>query len=192
MNCIDIRELKERFPLSILLPEFGFPPPRSSHNYRSRCLFHGGNNPTSFSANLDKNTWCCFSCGRHGDQITFLMEALDRDFRTVIEWMADRVGISLKKRGRSKTQKKRWDERQKKLQEIEADRQIWKELYLLLTDRFQDQLKKLYQKPRSEWDCKDYLRDHVIEHNFEEADEKRRKMDKFFDKEKKRCLQMKK
>lgn len=45
-----VSELKARLSLADLLVLLQFPPPKAPHHYRSRCLIHGGNNATSFSA----------------------------------------------------------------------------------------------------------------------------------------------
>lgn len=94
MKKISVQEIKSQVTLSSLLIEFGWPSPCNSNKYRSRCLFHGGHNPTSFSADLSRNTWKCFSCGRSGDQIAFVMQAMNCDFKTAFRWLADRQGIN--------------------------------------------------------------------------------------------------
>ena len=89
-----IQVLKEHAPLYNIHKEFGFPPRRFQYKYRSRCLLHGGDNPTSFSADLERGIWQCFSCGRGGDQITFLMEILKCPFSEAIQALAFRAGIN--------------------------------------------------------------------------------------------------
>lgn len=90
MRYIPKNQIKDRVTLASLLIEFGWPEPSAENIYRSKCLFHNGDNPTEFSADLQKNTWHCFSCGRCGDQIEFVMETRKCDFPAALEWLANR------------------------------------------------------------------------------------------------------
>lgn len=88
---MDIEELKTMVPMESLLSSLGFEPGRKG---RTRCLVHGGDNPTSLSYNSD--TWHCFSCGRGGDKIDLVMEALGVDFQGAVRHLAGCAGISTK------------------------------------------------------------------------------------------------
>lgn len=42
-------------------------------NHKATCPFHEDRNPSA-SVNLDEGLWRCFSCGRAGDEYTFIQE----------------------------------------------------------------------------------------------------------------------
>ncbi len=63
---------------------------------RARCVVHGGDNPTSFSINPEKQLWYCFSCGEGGDLID-LVEAVEKhaDTWTAVVSLAMRYSVAL-------------------------------------------------------------------------------------------------
>ncbi len=63
---------------------------------RGRCLIHGGDNPTSFCVNTERQRFRCFSCGERGDLID-LCEAIERhvDPWTAVVSLAMRYNVAL-------------------------------------------------------------------------------------------------
>ncbi len=63
---------------------------------RARCLVHGGDNPTSFSIDPERQRWHCFACGESGDLID-LCEAVEKhaDTWTAVVSLAIRYDIRL-------------------------------------------------------------------------------------------------
>jgi DNA primase len=63
---------------------------------RARCLVHGGDNPTSFSIDPERQRWHCFACGESGDLID-LCELVERhaDTWTAVVSLAMRFDVQL-------------------------------------------------------------------------------------------------
>ncbi len=69
---------------------------RAGRNFKANCPFHGEKTP-SFYVNPDKQIFHCFGCGAGGNVFTFLMKFEKRDFRDVVESLAERVGVEIPK-----------------------------------------------------------------------------------------------
>jgi DNA primase len=59
------------------------------------CPFHGEKSP-SFSINTEQGVYYCFGCQARGDVITFVRELDNLDFVGAVEYLATRVGITLR------------------------------------------------------------------------------------------------
>lgn len=58
------------------------------------CVWHDDHHPSlSLVESTGKNYCHCFSCGKGGDVITYVMAALDVDFRGACEWLSNKYGI---------------------------------------------------------------------------------------------------
>ena len=89
---------------------------------RARCVVHGGDNPTSFSINPEKQLWHCFSCGEGGDLID-LCEAVEKhaDTWTAVVSLAMRYSVALPEK--SERWRRRQDEKEqlrRRLEEVRA------------------------------------------------------------------------
>ncbi len=62
-------------------------------NYFCVCPFHDDTNP-SMSVSREKQIYTCFSCHATGNVFTFLMNYEHMDFKEVVKYLGDRVGIS--------------------------------------------------------------------------------------------------
>ncbi len=62
-------------------------------NYFGVCPFHDDTNP-SMSVSRDKQIYTCFSCHATGNVFTFLMNYEHMDFKQVLKYLGDRVGIN--------------------------------------------------------------------------------------------------
>ena len=69
---------------------------KAGNNYVGLCPFHQDKNP-SMSVNPQKGIYKCFSCGAGGDAIKFIQDYEHKDFREVIQELADEFGIELPK-----------------------------------------------------------------------------------------------
>jgi DNA primase len=58
------------------------------------CPFHDERSP-SFSVNVSEKLYHCFGCGVGGDAVRFVQEQEGLDFKTTIEFLADRYGVEL-------------------------------------------------------------------------------------------------
>jgi len=157
-----IQTIKSRLPLRDLLPEFGFPPPRSPRRYRSRCLLHQGDNPTSFSGDLAHDRWYCFSRSHGGDQFNLIQEARQCSFREAVEWAAVRVGIALPTNGRrpspaaAATLRLRRRLRDAALAELASEEDDYREIEEAFYSALRSWGQRLYSKPKQEWTAKNY------------------------------------
>ncbi|MCG3176305.1 MAG: DNA primase [Candidatus Omnitrophica bacterium] len=69
---------------------------RAGRSFKANCPFHHEKSP-SFIVNPDKQIFHCFGCGVGGNVFSFLMKIERKDFREVVEELADRVGVELPK-----------------------------------------------------------------------------------------------
>ena len=67
---------------------------KSGANYTCCCPFHSEKSP-SFSVSPSKNICKCFSCGKGGDPVHFVMEIDGLNYREAIEQMAKEHNIPL-------------------------------------------------------------------------------------------------
>ena len=61
-------------------------------NFFGVCPFHDDTNP-SMSVSRDKQIYTCFSCHATGNVFTFLMNYEHMDFKEVLKYLGDKVGI---------------------------------------------------------------------------------------------------
>ena len=62
-------------------------------NFFGVCPFHDDSNP-SMSVSRDKQIFTCFSCHATGNVFTFLMDYEHMDYKQVLKYLGDRVGIN--------------------------------------------------------------------------------------------------
>jgi len=67
---------------------------KAGKDYQACCPFHDEKTP-SFTVSPDKQFYHCFGCGAHGSAIGFLMEYERRDFREVVEDLAQQTGMEI-------------------------------------------------------------------------------------------------
>ena len=61
-------------------------------NFFCVCPFHDDTNP-SMSVSREKQIYTCFSCHATGNVFTFLMNYEHMDFKEVLKYLGNRVGI---------------------------------------------------------------------------------------------------
>lgn len=66
-------------------------------NYMACCPFHKEKTP-SFSVSPSKQFYHCFGCGAHGSAIGFIMEYQGLGFTEAVQYLADRVGMTVPQR----------------------------------------------------------------------------------------------
>jgi len=66
----------------------------SSARFTGRCPFHEERTP-SFSVDPVEKLYYCFGCGKGGDVVRFVQETENLDFAEAIEWLADRLRVTL-------------------------------------------------------------------------------------------------
>ncbi len=73
---------------------------RAGRNFKANCPFHHEKTP-SFVVNPDKQIFHCFGCGVGGNVFSFLMKLEKREFREVVELLAERTGVEIPKTAQS-------------------------------------------------------------------------------------------
>lgn len=68
---------------------------RRGTGYEACCPFHNERTP-SFKVNVSRNIWKCFSCGKGGDAVAFLMEHQGMTYPQALEWIARKFNIELR------------------------------------------------------------------------------------------------
>ena len=79
---------------------------KSGANFMGLCPFHAEKTP-SFSVSPAKQFYHCFSCGKHGDAINFLMEHTGASFTEAVHDLAQQCGLSVPEDTRSPQEKAR-------------------------------------------------------------------------------------
>jgi DNA primase len=72
----------------------------AGQKFKGLCPFHDDHRP-SFDVDPRYQSFRCWSCGKHGDVISFIQERERVDFREALELLARRAGITLEKKADS-------------------------------------------------------------------------------------------
>lgn len=75
---------------------------RAGSNYNGLCPFHSERTP-SFTVFPSTKSFYCFGCGAGGDVVTFMMKRENLDYRSALELLANRAGITLPPDDRNET-----------------------------------------------------------------------------------------
>lgn len=67
----DIQELKRKTPMTDLASRYGVKSQKFSNKWRALCPFHKEKTPSFF---IFQNSYHCFGCGEHGDQLDFIQK----------------------------------------------------------------------------------------------------------------------
>lgn len=84
---------------------------RRGVNFVGLCPFHNEKTP-SFYVSPSKGICKCFSCGKGGNAIHFLMEHEQMSFQDAAEWLANKYGIPFRKREMTDSEKALQNERE--------------------------------------------------------------------------------
>ena len=82
---------------------------RRGANYTGLCPFHNEKTP-SFSVSPAKNICKCFSCGKGGNPINFIMEHEQMSFFEALRYLAKKYGIEIQERELSDEEKRKHSE----------------------------------------------------------------------------------
>lgn len=63
--------------------------------YQCLCPFHNDRHMGSFVISPRKNTYSCYSCGAHGDSISFLMQKQGLTYPDALRWLAKKYSIDI-------------------------------------------------------------------------------------------------
>jgi DNA primase len=88
-----IAQIKEKLDISVLVGEH-VRLKRIGRDYSGLCPFHTEKTP-SFTVSPSKGFYHCFGCGKHGDQIDWMVEYLGMAWSEAVARLAEMAGISL-------------------------------------------------------------------------------------------------
>ena len=77
---------------------------KSGANFKGLCPFHDEKTP-SFMVSPAKQICKCFSCGKGGDTVKFLMEHEQLSYVEALRWLARKYGIAVEERELSDEEK---------------------------------------------------------------------------------------
>lgn len=80
-------------------------------NYVGLCPFHNDSNP-SFSVSPTRGICHCFTCGKGGNTINFLMELEQMTYPDALRWLAKKYKIEIQERELTNEEKQRESERE--------------------------------------------------------------------------------
>ena len=80
-------------------------------NYIGLCPFHNDSNP-SFSVSPSRGICHCFTCGKGGNAVNFLMELEQMSYPDALRWLAKKYHIEIKERELTSEEKQRESERE--------------------------------------------------------------------------------
>ncbi len=106
VDIVDI--IDERVPLK-----------KGGANYMACCPFHKEKSP-SFSVSPSKQFYHCFGCGAHGSAIGFVMEYQGLSFIEAVQYLADRVGLTVPHSSHTGEHPQQKAERKQQQQTLEA------------------------------------------------------------------------
>lgn len=70
---------------------------RRGSSYLGLCPFHSDRNP-SFNVSRSRGIFKCFSCGKAGGAVTFLMDLEGMSYVEALKWLAKKYGIEIQER----------------------------------------------------------------------------------------------
>lgn len=83
---------------------------RAGRTYVGRCPFHKERTP-SFHVSPERGTYKCFGCGEGGDIFSFVEKMDSVDFKTALEQLAERAGVTLERKAPRPPEEKEKEER---------------------------------------------------------------------------------
>lgn len=84
---------------------------KAGANYKGLCPFHDDKTP-SFSVSPSRNYCHCFSCGKGGTPVGFIMEHEQMTYPEALRWLAKKYHIEIKERELSNEEKQQESERE--------------------------------------------------------------------------------
>lgn len=88
----DLERLRA-IPIKSVASQFGKLKPSGS-TCMTICPWHADHHPSLSLVEREGKNYChCFSCGKGGDVIDYVMKAMDVDFRGACEWLSNQYGV---------------------------------------------------------------------------------------------------
>ncbi len=92
----DIAEVREKAKIDDVVSDYVTLRPAGGGSLKGLCPFHDEKSP-SFNVNPQRQFFHCFGCGEGGDVIAFLMKIDGLGFSEVVERLADKFGVTLRR-----------------------------------------------------------------------------------------------
>lgn len=168
----DLEEIKSRLDIAEVVGQT-VKLQKAGRSLKGLCPFHAEKTP-SFIVTPDRQTWHCFgACGTGGDVISFVMRRDGLEFREALGVLAERAGVKLQERTRSRDD----DRRHARLYEANEAAGAWFRRLLLESDaaaeaRAYVERRKIDDETSKEFglgfslESWDALRDHMHEKGF--------------------------
>lgn len=90
-----VEEIRSRINILDVISEY-VALKRAGKSYKGLCPFHTEKTP-SFNVSEEFQSWHCFGCSEHGDVFSFLMKIENLTFAEVLERLAKKTGVELKR-----------------------------------------------------------------------------------------------
>ena len=90
-----VEEIRNRINILDVISEY-VTLKRAGKSYKGLCPFHT-EKTSSFNVSEEFQSWHCFGCGEHGDVFSFLMKIENLTFAEVLERLAKKTGVELKR-----------------------------------------------------------------------------------------------
>lgn len=104
VKIMDVTKIEEVVSEFVTLKKRGI-------NYVGLCPFHNDSNP-SFSVSPTRGICHCFTCGKGGNAINFLMELEQMTYPDALRWLAKKYKIEIQERELTNEEKQRESERE--------------------------------------------------------------------------------
>jgi DNA primase len=92
----DIAEVREKAKIDEIVSDYVTLRPAGGGSLKGLCPFHDEKSP-SFNVNPARQFFHCFGCGEGGDVFAFLMKIDGLGFSEVVERLADKYGVTLRR-----------------------------------------------------------------------------------------------
>lgn len=89
----DVQTIKDRLNIVDIVGQY-VQLRRAGRNYVARCPFHKERTP-SFHVSPERGTYMCFGCGEKGDIFSFVERIESVDFKTALQELAKKAGVTL-------------------------------------------------------------------------------------------------
>lgn len=95
MSSSTVEQIKERLSIVDVVSSY-IKLEKAGQNFKACCPFHNEKTP-SFTVSPLRGTYHCFGCGKGGDIFSFVQDIEGEDFRSVLEKLAERAGVTIEK-----------------------------------------------------------------------------------------------
>ena len=93
IDDFDIRRIKDAAGILDVMRDWRPDIRKAGADYECLCPFHEDRHLGSFKISTRRNTYHCFSCGKHGGPVDFLMDYANMTFPDAIRYLGAKYGI---------------------------------------------------------------------------------------------------